>query len=77
MILPDKHMKLKTSVVNISAFILTNLKLGQEIEYTKLLEKTVSLLGDDIKENFPHALSFLFLLGKLKYIQESDSLTVI
>jgi len=75
MIYPDKHMNLQVSVVNISAFILTNLKLGQDIQYTKMMDKVISNLGADAKENFPYALNFLFLLGKLTYISETDSLT--
>lgn len=76
MIYPDKHMNLRVSVVNISAFILTNLKLGQEVQYTKILEKVINNFGEDAKENFPYALNFLFLLGKLIYISESDSLAI-
>jgi len=76
MIYPDKHMNLKVSVLNISAFILGNVKTGQEVQYNKLLDKTISKLGQKSKENFPYALNFLFLLGKIKYISEADSITI-
>ena len=73
MIRPDKHMNLQISIISISAFILQNLKKGQQISYANLQSKTMNKLGVDAKKNFPYALNFLFLLGKIIYISESDS----
>jgi hypothetical protein len=38
-----------------------------------LLNKITDTLGDEAKMNFPYALNFLFLLGKLNYEQKTDS----
>lgn len=73
MIVPDKHMNLDTSVLRISAYILSLLKIGQEISYDTLLEKTINNLGDDTKENYPYALNFLFLMDKIEYDNQKDS----
>lgn len=76
MIVPDKHMNLEISVLNISAFILSNVKLGQEVSYDNLLNKSVKELGKSSTENFPYAINFLFLLGKISYNEISDSFFV-
>ncbi|WP_321309735.1 ABC-three component system middle component 8 [Marinifilum fragile] len=73
MIKPDRHSDPKISVINISAYILKELNKFYGISYDELLKKTIETLGEKAKENFPYALNFLFLLGKLKYIEQSDS----
>ena len=74
MIIPDKHMDLDTSVLRISAYILSLLKIGQEISYDILLEKTIKTLGNNTRENYPYALNFLFLMGTIEYNNLTDSL---
>lgn len=73
MIKPDRHTNPNYSILNISTFILTELNVYYAIQYDKLLNKIVSVLGDEAKINFPYALNFLFLMGKLNYEQETDS----
>lgn len=73
MIRPDRHTNPDYSVINISSFILTQLNGYYHISYDALLEKVTSNLGRDAKENYPYALSFLFILGKIVYYQETDS----
>jgi hypothetical protein len=73
MIRPDRHTNLDFSVLNISAFILGQLNAYYGISYDLLLEKVQQNLGDDATENYPYALNFLFILGKLKYSKETDS----
>jgi len=70
---PDRHTNLDYSVVNIGSFILKELNAYYDISYDKLLEKVIETLGEQAKENYPYALNFLFLLGKLKYQQSTDS----
>lgn len=73
MIIPDKHMDLDSSVLRIAAYILSLLKIGQEISYDTLLEKTIRTLGNNTKENYPYALNFLFLMDKIEYNNQKDS----
>lgn len=75
MIKPDRHTNPDYSVINISAFILKQIKSQYNIEYDKLLEKVIKELGEKAKENYPYALNFLFLLGKLNYQQQTDTFT--
>lgn len=73
MIRPDRHTNLDYSVVNISSFILGELNTYYAIEYDNLLKKVISTLGEEAIENYPYALNFLFLMGKLKYDPQNDS----
>ena len=47
------------------------------ISYDNLYTKLSTKFGDEIKYLFIPSLDFLFLLGKIKYISETDSLEVI
>lgn len=73
MIKPDRYTDPKISVVNISALILSELNEFYSIQYDSLLNKITSILGKEAKANFPYALDFLYLLGKLRYDQQTDS----
>ena len=73
MIKPDRHTNPKYSILNISTVILSELNVFYSIQYDNLLNKITETLGDEAKMNFPYALNFLFLLGKLNYEQTTDS----
>jgi len=73
MIRPDRHTNLDYSVINISSFVLKQLNSYYSITYDSLLEKVITNIGNEAKENFPYALNFLYLLGKIVYQQETDS----
>ncbi|MFY7728300.1 MAG: ABC-three component system middle component 8 [Flavobacterium sp.] len=73
MIKPDRHTKPKYSILNISTIILSELNRFYAISYDNLLNKVVLAIGEEAKTNFPYALSFLFLLGKINYDQVTDS----
>jgi len=70
---PDRHTNPKYSILNISTIVLSELNVFYSIQYDNLLNRIVNILGDEAKVNFPYALNFLFLLGKLNYEQETDS----
>lgn len=73
MIKPDRHTNIDLSVINISAYILTQLNAFYEISYDDLLSKVIGNIGEGAKDNYPYALNFLFLLGRVEYIEETDS----
>lgn len=73
MIKPDRHTNPKYSILNISTVILSELNVFYAIQYDNLLNKIIAVLGDEARVNFPYALNFLFLLGKLNYEQKTDS----
>jgi len=73
MIRPDRHTNPDFSILNISAFILKQLNVKYSIDYDTLLEKVVDTIGEQSKENYPYALNFLFMVGKLNYQHKIDS----
>ncbi|MFC1226665.1 hypothetical protein SAMN04488511_102303 [Pedobacter suwonensis] len=73
MIKPDRHTNPDYSVINISAYILRQLKAQYIIGYDQLLEKVVKGMGEKSRENYPYALNFLYLLGKLQYKEANDT----
>lgn len=73
MIKPDRHTNPKFSILNISAIILSELNKFYSVQYDVLLNKVVNILGEEAQMNFPYALNFLYLLGKLNYEQTTDS----
>ena len=73
MIKPDRHMNPDFSVINISAFILKQMNPFYDISYDDLLRKVIENIGEGAKENYPYALNFLYLLGKIIYLEQTDS----
>ncbi len=73
MIKPDRHTNPDTSVLNIGAFILNKIKSSTTISYEELMTAVVDGLGKPAQENYPYALNFLYLLGKIEYIESLDS----
>ena len=77
MLLPHKYLNLELSVLSITAVILSVFKAENFIKYDDLLKKLIDLKGEEVKEVFLPALSFLYLIGKLKYHQSIDSIEYI
>lgn len=77
MIKPYKHLNLDLSVINIGALILKNLKDSSIMKYDELLNKIINLKGDDSKYIFLQSLMFLFILGKIEYVNNGDSIVLI
>ena len=73
MIKPDRHINPDTSVLNISSFILSKLNYFYDISYDKMMNEVIDNLGEGSKENYPYAINFLYLLGKIEYIELTDS----
>lgn len=73
MIKPDRHTNPDYSVINISAFILRQLKSQYNVSYDKLLEKVIKNMGEQAKENYPYALNFLYLMGRVNYKITTDT----
>lgn len=73
MIKPDRYLNPDWSILNISMFILTKLSKHYYMNYDDLLDMVKLALGNETKENFPYAINFLYLLGKLEYSEQQDS----
>jgi hypothetical protein len=77
MLTPHKHLKLNTSVLNLSALALVYLHRHRSVSYEQLyttLEKRVGARdADDVRVMFGPTLSFLFLMGKIQYHPKNDT----
>lgn len=74
MITAHKYLNLDISVINVSALIIDKLKKNNLLKYDELLGFVTDALGKGVKEVFPYALNFLFLLNKVHYLPELDTL---
>ena len=71
---PSKHTNLHYSVVNISAHILRVLQESEIIKYNDLLNALKLKIGIDVNEVFMSSLTFLYIMKKIEYIEELDSI---
>lgn len=76
MITPDKYLDLKHSLINVSACVIKDLQRIKILSYSELENEICKLLGEDTKHIFPYALNFLFLLDKIEYNKNIDSLSI-
>ncbi len=77
MITPHKYLDLNFSVLNLGGIILTLLKEERAIKYDELLNKVILLRGENAKETFIPTLSFLYILGKINYQKDIDTIELI
>lgn len=73
MIGAHKYLNLDLSVINVSALIISKLKGNNLLKYDELLGLLVSVLGEKVRDVFPYSLNFLFLLGKITYLNKLDA----
>lgn len=74
MLKPDKHTEIKYSVVYLSALMMKEIQQNGVIKYDELKNTLIQKIGNKVNENFEQALSFLYLLDKVNYLQELDSI---
>ncbi len=73
MLTPRKHLDLDVSVLRISALLLRELQKRGVVEFEKLRAYIIRRAGSDAEVTFLPALSFLFLLGKVRYHGQNDT----
>lgn len=74
MIKPEKYMDLDNSVLSMSALILKQLKKNSLLKHSEIFNFIIREKGENSRVVFLPALSFLFLLNKIEYHQEIDTL---
>lgn len=77
MLRPDKHTNLKLSVFNIAAIIIRLLRESEILKYDELLSSVIKETNQSSRELFIKANSFLFLLNKIEYLPNLDSLRLL
>lgn len=77
MIKPTKYTNINLSVIGLSVEILKLFKDDTVQKYDQILGKIIYRKGKQAKENFLLALSFLYLMGKIKYYPKEDVLEIL
>ena len=72
MLKPTKYTNINLSVIGLSAEMIKLLKNDNIQKYDQILSKIIYKNGKQAKENFLQALSFLYLMGKIKYYPKDD-----
>lgn len=74
MLRPDKHLNPQLSILNIGALIIKALKETETgmLNFDELLSILIKKTDKKVKEVYLQSLSFLFLMGKIKYHKNSD-----
>lgn len=67
-----RFLNLETCTLKISSEILSCLLKNNEIPYFELFKTFKSKYPNDVDYEFPLAINFLFLLGKIEYKIEKD-----
>lgn len=77
MITPHKYLDLNLSILNLGGVILNIIKEEGAVKYDELLERVILTRGINAKEVFIPTLGFLFILGKIEYQKEIDTIEII
>lgn len=77
MIAAHKYLDLHLSILNLGGVIINIIIKDGAVKYDELLEKIILARGIDAKEVFLPTLSFLYLLGKIEYKKDIDTIEFI
>lgn len=77
MLRPDKHTEIKYSIVFLSAVMMKEILDNGIIKYDDLKSSLADKIGKGINENYEYTLSYLFMLGKIEYVDKLDSIKAI
>jgi Fe2+ transport system protein B len=77
MIAPHKYLDLNNSILNLGGEILSIIKEDEAMKFDDLLARIVYSKGINAKEVFIPTLSFLYLLGKIEYKRDIDTIQFI
>lgn len=76
MIRAAKHLDLNTCVLRAASILLPKLQTARVCTYADL-RASLSMLGEDADVSFLHAVHLLFVLGRVDYHPQTDSLEYI
>jgi hypothetical protein len=77
MLKPHKFLNVELCVLNIAKDVILLLQDAQSIEYAELLSRLVQRHDKKVQEMIIPALNFLFLVGKITYHRDNDSIELL
>ncbi len=76
-LLPDKHSKPQYTTLYVAGILLKEIQNNGIIHFEELKERLAFLIDEKAVTLFTLALAFLFLMGKIEYVKELDSIKVV
>jgi hypothetical protein len=76
MLAPNKHTNIRYSVLYISGIIMREMKRCGIVKYDDLKNVVIRQVGKEIGDMFEYSLSFLFLINKINYNKQSDTIAL-
>jgi hypothetical protein len=77
MIRPTKYLDLDACVLNVAAHILSRMSEVSVLTYDEMLNSVETNLTPRARNEFVLALDLLFLLGRISYQEETDTLCAV
>jgi hypothetical protein len=77
MLKPHKFLNIELCVLNIAKDVILLLQDAQSIEYADLVSRLVQRHDKKVQEMIIPALNFLFLVGKIRYHRDIDSIELL
>jgi hypothetical protein len=74
MLTPRKHLDLDSSVLRVASIMLKSLRRPGVMEFDKLRGVVLKRVGDGAEVSFMPALNFLYLLGRVDYHAQNDTI---
>lgn len=77
MLTPRKHLDLDSSLLRVASIMLRELHRRGAVEMTALKERVIKRIGTNGEMMFLPALNFLYLVGRVEYHTQNDTLEYI
>jgi hypothetical protein len=74
MLAPRKHLNLDASILRIAALMLRDLRRRGVMDFERVRKNVINRIGPDADVSFLSALSFLYLIGRVDYHLQNDTL---
>jgi hypothetical protein len=74
MLTPRKHLDLDSSVLRVASILLKALKRPGVMEFERLRGVVLKRVGEGAEVSFMPALNFLYLLGRVEYHAQNDTI---
>jgi hypothetical protein len=74
MLTPRKHLDLDSSVLRVASILLKALKRPGVMEFERLRGVVLKRVGEGGEVSFLPALNFLYLLGRVEYHTQNDTI---
>ncbi|MFI3261930.1 MAG: ABC-three component system middle component 8 [Rikenellaceae bacterium] len=76
MLIPNKHTDIRYSILYLSGMVIQEIQQSGIIKYDDLKKSIINQVGKEVGDSFEYSLSFLYLINKITYNIDSDTITL-